>query len=372
MEVLLNNFTRQWEVIRDDVLAGVERVGASGRYILGTEVQHFEAQLSQLWGMRFAIGVGNGLDALEIALRAAGVRPGERVLTTPLSAFATTLAVVRAGGVPVFVDVDHSGLIDLDQCHQVLQRETSIRWLLPVHLYGHAVDLEALEELQARFELTVVEDCAQSILARSGQRPTGTVGKVAATSFYPTKNLGALGDAGAVLTNDSSLAAVACALRNYGQTSTYVHDHLGLNSRLDELHAAILTSAILPHLEDWTSKRRAIACAYREGIKHPNITIPPAPPHSQSVWHLFPVLVPAPLRQSLITHLGTNGIQTGFHYPRLIPEQTALRTTTEFEVFGDLANARRFTTGEVSLPINPFLSETEVVRVIDACNSWRP
>lgn len=372
VDVLLNDFRRQWQVIKDEVLAAVQRVGASGWYILGNEVQQFETELARLWGMQHAVGVGNGLDALEIALRSAGLQQGDMVLTTPLSAFATTLAVVRAGGVPVFVDVDESGLLDLDRCHDVLRRVPSIRWLLPVHLYGHAMDLESLESLRRDFELNVVEDCAQSILAQSRAKATGTVGTVAATSFYPTKNLGALGDAGAVLTNDPSLAFKARALRHYGQSATYVHDYLGLNSRMDELHAAILRSALLPHLKEWTAKRRAIAAAYREGIDHPQITIPPVPPGSQSVCHLFPVLVPAALRQSFVDHLKRNGVQTGTHYSRLIPHQKALASLGTFEVFGDLTKAERFATEEVSLPINPFLSSAEVTQVIEACNCWRP
>lgn len=215
-QILLNDFTRQWKLIEADVLAAVQRVGASGWYILGNEVRQFEEELARLWGVASVIGVGNGLEALEIALRCAGLQPGERVLTTPLSAFATTLAIVRAGGIPVFVDVDESGLLDLDLCRKVVSRDRSLRWLVPVHLYGHALDLESLDALRCTFDLSVVEDCAQSVLARSRGRATGTVSCVSATSFYPTKNLGALGDAGAVLTSDQSIASTARALRHYG------------------------------------------------------------------------------------------------------------------------------------------------------------
>lgn len=370
--VFLNDFTRQWTVVRQAVLEAVSRVGASGWYILGEEVSAFEVALARTWGVGHAVGVGNGLDALEIALRSAGLESGDRVLTTPLSAFATTLAIVRAGGVPVFADVDESGLLDLQRVREVLGHDRRIRWLLPVHLYGHALDLEALEELKGEFELRIVEDCAQSILARSRGRATGTVGEAAATSFYPTKNLGALGDGGAVLTSQGSIAERARALRHYGQTATYVHDYLGCNSRLDELHAAILRDALLPHLGGWTARRRAIAASYRQGIENPWIFLPPVPPGSESVWHLFPVLVAADHRDGFLAHLKRWGIQAGVHYPRLIPDQRALVAGRDFEAVDPLATARRFAAGEVSLPVHPFLEEEEVALVIEACNAWSP
>jgi len=367
-----NDFVRGWHLIEGAVLKAVARVGSSGWYILGEEVRRFEAALAAAWPVPHAVGVGSGLDGLEIALRCLGLRRGDRVLTTPLSAFATTLAIVRVGGTPVFVDVDDSGLLDLDRCREALRHDRTIRWLLPVHLYGHALDLEALADLQAEFGLGVVEDCAQSIGARSRGRTTGTVARAAATSFYPTKNLGALGDAGAVLTAEATVAEEARALRHYGQTSTYVHDRLGLNSRLDELHAAILHDALLPHLQDWTARRSAIAAAYRDGISHPRLTVPPIPAGSESVWHLFPVLAAPPERSAFIAHLNAGGVQTGVHYPRLIPCQRALAEHGGFEVIGETANAERFARGEVSLPIHPFLADAEVAQVVACCNAWRP
>lgn len=368
----LNDFTRQWRVIKQSTLATVSRVGASGWYILGNEVHAFETALAHAWGVRYAIGVGNGLDALEIALRCAGLKPGDRVLTTPLSAFATTLAIIRAGGVPVFADVDVSGLLDLERCRKILQRDSRIRWLLPVHLYGHALDLDALDTLKQEFDVRIVEDCAQSILAQSRGRPTGSVGHAAATSFYPTKNLGTLGDGGAVLTGDSRIAEMARALRHYGQSALYVHEYLGLNSRLDELHAAILHDVLLPRLPEWTARRRAIAAIYRGGIRNKRLTLPPIPAGSESVWHLFPVLVAADERKDFLAHLNRSGIQAGIHYPRLIPEQPALAAGQEFQIVGPLVQAERFATGEVSLPIHPFLDREEAEYVVEACNAWRP
>src|ERR1700686_727635 len=196
--ILQNDFKRQWEVVQDAVIGAVRRVGASGSYILGEEVRRFEEALARLWGVSYAIGVANGMDAIEIGLRCLDVRPGDKVLPTPLSAFATTLAISRAGGIPVFVDVDDLGRIDLGQCRDVLKRNRAIRFLVPVHLYGFPLDLAELAALRDEFELQIVEDCAQAIGASASSTGVGTVGQVAATSFYPTKNLGAMGDGGAL------------------------------------------------------------------------------------------------------------------------------------------------------------------------------
>ncbi|HTY79199.1 MAG TPA: DegT/DnrJ/EryC1/StrS family aminotransferase [Gemmatimonadales bacterium] len=366
----LNDFRAQWSVVRADVLAAAERVGASGRYILGPEVERFESALASTWGTAHAVGVGNGLDAIEIGLRALGIRPGDSVLTSPLSAFATTLAVMRCGGVPVFVDTDASGLLDLERCRELLSRDATIRFLVPVHLYGHCLDLERLEALRAEFDLRIVEDCAQAIGARFRGRAGGTVGQVAAVSFYPTKNLGALGDGGAVLTADSTLAGHARALRHYGQSATYVHDEAGLNSRLDELHAAVLCDAFLPRLAEWTARRAAIAARYRSGIRACAIRPVMVPDGSESVWHLFPVLCRPMHRDAFRAQLLRAGVSTGLHYPRLIPEQAALHDYGPYEVHGPLENARTLAEGEVSLPMHPFLTDESVDRVVAAVRAW--
>ena len=370
--ILLNDFSRQWEIVESRVLEAVKRVGASGRYILGPEVDQFEKALAEFWGVEHAVGVGNGLDALEIGLRCLGILPGEKVVTTPLSAFATTLAILRAGARPIFVDVDECGGIDLNQCEQLLRRDSSIRFLLPVHLYGISLDLEKLTRLRDEFGLFVVEDCAQAIGATDGRISVGSVGQLAATSFYPTKNLGALGDGGALLTNDPSLAGKAKSLRNYGQTAHYLHSEPGLNSRLDELHAAILRDAFLPFVKEWTEKRRKIAHIYLSRIRNPAIQLLPVEAGSGAVWHLFPILVAEGLRENLQQHLASLEILSAIHYPRVIPEQEALKRSPGFEIAEQPLKASRFSRCELSLPVHPFLSESEVGRVIDACNTWQP
>ncbi|MEY4576347.1 MAG: hypothetical protein RL701_1050, partial [Pseudomonadota bacterium] len=351
--------------------AALSAVGESGWYVLGARVTEFERALAGAIGVPHAIGCASGLDGLEIALRATGLKPGDRVITTPVSAFATTLAIVRAGGVPVFVDVDESGLLDLNVVAALLARDSGIRHLLPVHLYGHALDLRQLERLKREHQLWVIEDAAQALGARSYVSPVGSVGQISATSFYPTKNLGALGDAGAVLTTDPALAARARELRDYGQTAKNRHDVIGMNSRLDELHAAILSRAMLPRWAAWNARRRVIADRYLRELQHTRVTPLPVPAGSESVWHLFPVRVPPEQRSSLMAHLEAHGIQSGVHYPTPIHEQRAL-ASIPFVVHGTLTRARALCQTELSLPVHPYMTDAQVSSVIAAVNAWRP
>ncbi len=365
-----NDFRALWNDVRDDALAAYDRVGRSGWFILGHEVAEFEKALAAWWGLPFAVGCGNGMDALEIALRAGGLPIGGKVLTTPLSAFASTLAIIRAGGVPVFIDVDASGLLDLEAADEALRRDPQLRWLLPVHLYGHCLNLDKLEALCWKFQLKIVEDCAQSIGATWHGRPCGSIGIAAATSFYPTKNLGAQGDGGALLTSSKAIEQAARNLRDYGQSEKYLHTSCGLNSRLDELQAAFLRSAQLTRLTKATARRREIATRYLREIAHPNLSALAQPAGSGSVHHLFPVVVGAGMRADFLAHLKSHQVGAGIHYPILIPNQPAL-SGHDFIVAGPLDQALRLAEGEVSLPIHPYLTEDQVDAVIAACNSWK-
>jgi dTDP-4-amino-4,6-dideoxygalactose transaminase len=370
--IVMNDFKKQWVDLRSASLAAVERVGASGWYVLGKEVQSFESALAQLSGMRHAVGCANGLDAIEIALRALGLKPGDKVLTTPLSAFATTLAIVRAGGVPVFVDVDATGHLDLDLAEQALDRHPEIRFMVPVHLFGHPMDLQRLRAIRDRRGITLIEDAAQAIASAFGGRVVGSAGQATTLSFYPTKNLGAMGDAGALLTDDAALAEQFRSLRDYGQSSKYVHSALGMNSRLDELHAAVLEAAMLPRLGGWTERRRDIARRYLQGITHNGVLVVNAAASALSAWHLFPVLVAAERREHFMAHLTAHQIQSGIHYPRLITDQEAMKGVPGMQVLGRLDMAHRFAASEVSLPIHPYLTDDEVEQVIRAVNAWGP
>jgi dTDP-3-amino-3,4,6-trideoxy-alpha-D-glucose transaminase len=362
-------FPRLWLDIQEDAVAAFRKVGESGWYVLGTEVREFEAALAEYWGIEHAIGVASGLDAIEISLKIVGCMPGDPVLTTPLSAFATTLAILKVGGVPLFADVNEFGLIDLDRCRDLFWRRPDIRFFVPVHLYGHAPDVAKLRGLREEFGVHIVEDCAQSVGARHNGQATGTAGQLAATSFYPTKNLGALGDGGAILTANPEWRAQAAALRDYGQSAKYRHEVVGYNSRLDELQAALLHRAMLPRLNGWIERRRAIAARYLAGISHPEVHSPGAPLASQSSWHLFPVLVPPPRKPAFMQHLNSRGVQPAEHYPVIIPDQPVMTHAT-FDFADDCAAARRFAASEVSLPIHPYLTDDEVARVIEAVNSW--
>ena len=365
-----NDFKRQWQCIEPAAIRAVQRVGESGWYILGEEVEAFEVALAALCGTAFAVGVGNGMDAIELGLRCLNVKPGDKVLTTPFSAFATTLAIIRVGAMPVFVDVDDRGGIDLEQCRRILEHERAIKFLVPVHLYGIPLDLSELARLQREFEVAVIEDCAQAIQASSQGIGVGTIGQASAISFYPTKNLGALGDGGALLTNDGEVATKARALRNYGQSSHNFHDDIGVNSRLDELHAAILRDALLPHVQDWTEARRKTAQRYFDGIRNPRLNLIHPDGEADPVWHLFPILVGDGGRDRLREQLRSADIITGVHYPEIIPQQKALQKYGRYEVSGELSNARQFANCELSLPIHPFLTTDEATAVINACNEW--
>jgi dTDP-3-amino-3,4,6-trideoxy-alpha-D-glucose transaminase len=389
IRVPANEFGRQWRELRGALIAAFEDVGESGWYVLGREVVAFEEALARMWGVAYAVGVASGLDAIEISLRLLGCQPGDKVLTTPVSAFATTLAILKLGAVPVFVDCDPCGLISLDACEELLERASDIRYFVPVHLYGCSLDLARLEYLRDRFQLRIVEDCAQSIGARwgspSSQMIPGTIGQASATSFYPTKNLGAFGDGGAILTSDPELARRARQFRDYGQTSKYRHEFIGYNSRLDELQAALLGRVFLPELEGWIEKRRCVARAYLTGIRHPGI-IPlghtsvssgtrfnsdssETRSHMDSSWHLFPVAVAPDRKAAFLEYLKENWITPGEHYPVAIPDQPAL-ARVRYEDHG-CDTARRLCASEVSLPIHPYLTEEEVEHVIATCNRWR-
>jgi dTDP-4-amino-4,6-dideoxygalactose transaminase len=362
--VIANDFARQWLDIGSDALEAIDRVGHSGWLVLGEEVRSFELELATWWGVPHAVGVASGLDALEIALQCADIPRGARVLTTPLTAFATTLAIVRAGAEPVWCDVDRSGGLDLDQVDATLRADRSIRAVMPVHLYGHPLDPAELERLTTEHDVIVIEDCAQSAGAARDGKPTALAGIAAGTSLYPTKNLGTMGDGGVLLTSDETIAERARGLRNYGQGAQYEHVELGLNSRLDELHAAVLRSAMLPRLDRWLVRRAEIASRYTEALRESRLR-PVVAAGGNSAHHLFPVEVldldPKAVREQIFQR----GVAVGRHYPFVCPDQPAMRGRGR--VVGDLATARQLAERELSLPIHPYLEDHEVDIVIEAC-----
>jgi dTDP-4-amino-4,6-dideoxygalactose transaminase len=340
------------------VRAAIDRVVASGWFVLGPEVERFESAFAQAAGASHAIGVGNGTDALMLVLRALGIGPGDEVITSPLSAAYTALAIVMVGATPIFADIDATRLtLDPERIAEAIGPRT--RAVLPVHLYGQSADMTAIKPLAAKHHLAIVEDCCQAHLATSGGRPVGTFGAAGAFSFYPTKNLAALGDGGAIITNDRALAERLRRLRNGGQTDRYHHQVLGANSRLDEIQAAVLLER-LPRLHAWTAKRRDLANRYRARLGRA-VDVPPEcdPGH---VYHLFPVRTSR--RDELQAALRGAGIETLVHYPISIPKQQA---------FAGLDSracpiAEHVCRQVVSLPLHPRLTEPDIDMVADAVN----
>lgn len=342
--------------------AAIRRVVSSGWFILGPEVEGFEREFAEACGARYAMGVGTGTDAITLVLRACDIGAGDEVITSPLSAAYSALAVMMAGARPVFADIDPSRLT-LDPAAVEAAITPRTRAILPVHLYGQAADMTALGAVAAKHRLALIEDACQAHLATAAGRPVGTIGIAGAFSFYPTKNLGALGDGGAVITGDAQLADRIKRLRNGGQTSRYHHEEPGANSRLDELQAAILR-ARLPFLRHWTERRRAIAARYRAALGSSPVSVPPE--HDAGhVYHLFPVL--SDQRAALQEHLRQHEVETLIHYPVPIPRQPALASTQPAEC----PIAERICREVLSLPMYPSLTDADVARVTDAMNSFR-
>jgi dTDP-3-amino-3,4,6-trideoxy-alpha-D-glucose transaminase len=339
--------------------AAIRRVLDSGWYILGREVEAFEAEFAAYHGVKHAVGAANGTDAIELALRAAHIGAGDEVITVSHTAAATVCAVERAGAKPVLVDIDaQTYTIDPAAAEAAITPRT--RAIIPVHLYGQPADMPALAEIAARHQLLLIEDCAQAHGARLNGRLVGTWGQMAAFSFYPTKNLGAVGDGGAILTNDDAYAQRLRRLRNYGQTSRYDHAERGINSRLDELQAAVLRVK-LPHLDAHNARRRQIARRYDAALADV-VTTPPQCPGAESVYHLYVVRHPA--RDTLKTELAAAGIGTLIHYPTSVHLQPAYRDLGFPR--GSLPVTEQIIAEILSLPLYVGLSDADAERVIDA------
>jgi len=340
-----------------DVRAAIERVVERGWFVLGPELEAFEQEFAAACGARHAVGVGTGTDALALALRALGVGAGDEVITSPLSAAYSALAIMMVGARPVFADIDSKRLtLDPRAADAAVTRRTKA--IMPVHLYGQPADLPALMEVAARHRLLVVEDCCQAHLATCGGAPVGSFGAAAAYSFYPTKNLGALGDGGAVTTSDAEVAARLRRLRNGGQTDRYHHGEFGVNSRLDEMQAAILR-ARLTWLPGWTAERRALAVEYRRGLASAPVTVPPEC-DAGHVYHLFPILTAD--RAAVQAHLKGRGVETLIHYPVPIPRQPALAP----ERPDQCPIADRVCAAVLSLPLHPGMTHEAVEAVAAA------
>ena len=366
------DLSRQFSQIREDVLAAIERVCASQHFILGTEVEALEREVAVFVGAAEAVGCASGTDALWLALLAVGVQPGDSVITTAFSFFASVSAIVRAGARPVLLDVDpHTLNLDPAQLEAHLRagRSTQLRALLPVHLYGQCADMDALEQLAREFQLTIVEDAAQAIGASWHDRRAGSLGAAAAFSFYPTKNLSAYGDAGLVTTNDPEFATHMRRLRTHGSPRRYLHEEFGWNCRLDAIQAAVLRVK-LPYVEKWNQQRRDRAATYdrlftQSGLTSGRANDPIRPlgtsPHAHHVYHQY--VIRAQRRDDLRQFLADRKIGTEVYYPIPIHLQPAFAYLGYRE--GDLPESECAAREVLALPMFPELTEDEQQWVVE-------
>ena len=347
-----------------DLHAAFERVLDASWYIRGSECASFEKAFSGYVGVEHCVGCGNGLDALTLALEALGVGPGDEVIVPALTFVATALAVSKAGAVPVLVDV-HPHTANLDPTGLSAAVTPKTRAVIPVHLYGQPADMDPILRFAQEHGLAVVEDCAQAHGATYRGKTVGSFGNAAGFSFYPGKNLGALGDAGALVTNDAEIARRARALGNYGSETRYRHDLLGANSRLDELQAALLL-AKLPTLDTANEFRRDVAGRYLEGMHNPLVALPAEAGGCRHVWHVFAVRCEQ--RNELRAFLATRGIATNVHYPLPIHLQPCYRDLGYAE--GDFPEAEAWAATEISLPLFCGMTVEQVEWVIRSVNEF--
>ena len=361
----MNNFKIEQKRLKEDMSIAFNRVLESGWYVLGPEVQTFEKKWAEHCGVKYCIAVGNGLDALVIGMLAIGIGKGDEVVTTPMTAFATVLAIIRCGAIPVLADIDpQTAIIDTNSIERCLSKNTKA--IMIVHLYGQVCNIDTIINICNKNNIHFIEDCAQAHLSKYNGKIVGGFGSFGGWSFYPTKNLGAIGDAGAITTNNKLFAEKASSLRNYGQTKKYHHPNIGINSRMDELQAALLLVR-LKYLDEWTQKRQKIASYYYKNINNNKVTLLRSPNMEENhVFHLFVIM--SEQRKKLQKYLERNGISTLIHYPIPIHKQkSCLNIKTDPN---GLINSERHATNCLSIPCYPNLQENDVQHIIDSINRF--
>ena len=359
-----NDLSRGVAELRGELDTALARVLDSGWFVLGGEGEAFEREFAAASGAADAVGVGSGTDAIELALRTLGIGLGDEVVTQANTCVPTVAAIERAGATPVLCDVEPAaGTMDPESLRQALGSQT--RAVVPVHLYGQCADVDAIAEACSDADVVLVEDCAQAIGAELRGRPAGTIGKLGCFSFYPTKNLGALGDGGAVVTDDAELADRLRLVRQYGQTDRYRHVTTGVNSRLDEVQAALLRVR-LPHVLRWNARRAEIAAAYTGALDDTVVRPLEQLDDRRHAFHLF--VVDAPDRAAFRAHLDEAGIGTLIHYPLPIHRHPPYHGLADGPV--PLTVSERLCERIVSLPIYPELTDDEVERVATALRTF--
>jgi dTDP-4-amino-4,6-dideoxygalactose transaminase len=351
----------QYEWHKEEFFKAIEEVLSSASFILGKQVATFEKKFADFIGSTYVVGVASGTDALHLALRGTGISQGDEVITAVNTFFATPAAIELAGARPVFVDCDpKTYLIDVNALEEAISPKT--RAIIPVHLYGQVADMDTINAIAGHYNLTVVEDACQAHGARYKHHRAGTFGKAAAFSFYPGKNLGAFGDAGAITTNDERIYQNLLALRNYGSTRKYYHPTFGINSRLDEIQAAIL-NVKLQFLEQWNEARVRGVERYRRNLEsNPSIVLPVATDDSTHVYHLFVIQVEGD-RDSVIEKMAEVKIQCGIHYPVPLHMQRAYAYLGYKE--GDFPHAEAIAKRIISLPLFPGIADEQIDHICD-------
>jgi dTDP-4-amino-4,6-dideoxygalactose transaminase len=368
--VPLCDIQAQYRALKEGIDAAVLRVLASGQAILGPEVAAFEQETAAFCGALHGVGCGSGTDALVLALRALDIGPGDEVIVPPFTFFATASAVVRIGATPVFVDIDPLTYnIDPNQIEARITPKT--RAIIPVHLFGQCCDMDPIWDLAEAYQLYVIEDAAQSFGSEYKGRRCGTLGVVCCLSFYPTKNLGAVGDAGLVTTNDPAVDKKLRALRVHGSEVKYYHKYVGYNMRLDAVHAAVLRVK-LPHVPQWLSSREAAAKRYDALIEAANLhgfmRRPVTQPDRRHTFNQYVIRVPGGHRDPLVKHLKESGVGVEVYYPLSLHQQDCFKflgyRTGDFPTSEEAAN------GVLALPMFPEITEAQQERVIEVCTSY--
>lgn len=387
MKIPLIDLVRQYKTIKSEIDVALGRVLESGQFILGPGVEAFEAEIAHYCGAKHAIGVASGTDALLLSLKALEICPGDKVITTPFTFFATAGAIINAGATPIFVDIEPKTYnINPDKIREALERADArtreqIKAVIPVHLYGQMAEMDAILEIAEEYELTVIEDAAQAIGAeykrslfpadaRNKNKRAGTLGHLGCFSFFPTKNLGAYGDGGMVVTNNSELAEKIRLLRVQGSKPKYHHHLVGTNSRLDALQAAILRVK-LKYLDGWSRARAEHAADYNYKLAHlKEIETPGVMPSRTHIYHQYTIRVLKDKRDALRQFLKEHGIETEIYYPLPLHLQPALRFLNHRE--GDFPEAERAAREVLSLPIFPELTSEEKGYILEAiCEFFR-
>ncbi len=364
LKVPFNNLHAQYLSIKDEVDEAISRVINDSSFIRGENVDRFEQEFSKIFNVNNCISCANGTDAIYIALKALKVKPGDEVIVPANSWISTSETVSQAGAKIIFCDIDKDTFtIDPDLIDSKITSKTV--GIIPVHLYGHPAEMDKIMKLANKNKLWVIEDCAQAHLAKYDNQFVGLFGDFATFSFYPGKNLGAMGDAGAVVTNDNQLARNARLYANHGSLKKHHHEIEGINSRMDGLQAAVLRIK-LRHIKDWTIKRQKIANTYSEKLNNIKMQIPLVAINREHVWHLY--VIKTKKREKLMSYLNNLGIQTGIHYPTPLP---FLQAYSKFgHKFEDFPNAYENQSKILSLPIYPELNSEQLVYVANSINRF--